>query len=423
MVWLKPFRGILYSPQVVGDLQKVVSPPYDLITPELQAQLYQRSPYNAVRLELSQGPQRYAASARTFRQWVERGVLVQDPQPAFYFYRQEFSLEGKKRVRRGVMAAMRLEDPSGGKVRPHEHTLEWAKEDRLALLRSCPVNFSPIFALYSKPQGPSLQEVEKDLDSAPLIHIQDEGGVVHSFWRIGRREILEGWVCGLSEEAVLIADGHHRYEAALSYCRERQAQAPPTGEEPFHYVLTYLTHAREEGLCILPTHRLLREVHLPKAQDLQKVLRRDFGLTLFPKNRPDAFFAALKTQSSRRKIGCALAGAEHLWLLSFDEKKRSGLVDPAPRLDVHVLHKVLLEQTLGLPPTLQKQKLTYTLAQEEALREVWEGKYQAAFFLNPPTFEEIEAVCASGRTLPEKSTYFFPKLLTGLVFYPLYGGP
>ena len=421
---LKPFRGLRYNPEVVADLQQIVSPPYDVITPELQEELYLRSPYNSVRLDLNRDTERYSLAARTFTDWLAQGVLMQEQEPALYFYRQEFTHRGGQRFRRGIVAAMRLEEFSTRMVRPHEHTLEKVKTDRLELLRSCQANFSPIFALYSRPQGPLLQEVEERLEAPPLADVKDNGEVTHRFWRVTNRDIIHEFVHGLAQEPVLIADGHHRYETALRYCNERMAQAPTNGEEPFHYVLTYLTHMQEEGLVILPTHRLLREVPLPRAPDLQKVLRGNFRVTLFPKNHPAAFFAALKAPGQDRRIGCVLAEAEHYWLLSFDDRVQRGipLSDPVRSLDVAVLHAVIFERYLGLPPAVQKQKLEYTVAEEETLRLVAEGRYQAAFFLNPTTVEEIQAVCSTGEMMPEKSTYFFPKLLTGLVFYHLNSG-
>lgn len=433
MVMLKPFRGVLYNPEVVGDLQQVVSPPYDLINPELQEELYLRSPYNVVRLDLNRDAERYRSAARTFTEWLVQGVLVQEQKPALYFYRQEFTYKGggqesvskakSQQVRRGIIAAMRLEEFSTGMVRPHERTLEWAREDRLELLRSCQVNLSPIFSLYSRPNWPLLQEVEKRLDTPPLVDVQDNGGVAHRFWRVTNQEIIHEFVYGLAQATVIIADGHHRYETALRYCSERMAQAPSTGEEPFRYVLTYLTNMQEEGLMILPTHRLLRDVPLPRSQDLRRALRLDFRLALFPREHPEAFFAALKAPGGGRRIGCVLAQAEHYWLLSFDDRVQRGipLPDPVRSLDVTILHAVIFERYLGLPQAVQKQKLEYTIAEEEALHWVAVGKYQAAFFLNPTPVEEIQAVCSAGEMMPEKSTYFFPKLLTGLVFYRLSG--
>jgi uncharacterized protein (DUF1015 family) len=423
---LKPFRGVLYNPQVVGNPQQVVSPPYDLITPELQEELYLRSPYNSVRLDLNRDAERYKSAAQTFTEWLARGVLIQEQEPALYFYRQEFTHPGGgQKVRRGIVAAMRLEEFATGMVQPHEHTLESVRTDRLELLRSCQANFSPIFALYSRSSGPLLPEIEERLDIPPLADVKDSGEVTHRFWRITNQEIIHEFVYGLAQEPVIIADGHHRYETALRYGSERMAQAPASGEEPFRYVLTYLTNMQEEGLMILPTHRLLRDVPFPKPQDLQKALRSNFRLTLFPRDYPQAFFAALKATDGGRRIGCVLAEAQHYWLLSFDERVRRGILLPEPvrSLDVTILHAVIFARYLGLPPAVQKQKLEYTVAEEEALRWVTAGKYQAAFFLNPITVKEIQAVCSAAEMMPEKSTYFSPKLLTGLVFYQLSAAP
>ena len=200
---------------------------------------------------------------------------------------------------------------------------------------------------------------------------------------------------------------------------------PARGEDrPFHYVLAYLTSAEDSGLTILPTHRLIRQTRLPSPTDLQAVLKRDFRLTRYAPAQRQAFLNALSAPGPERRIGCVMAGAEHDWLLSFDDRATQGLpVSAAMRaLDVTVLHDVLFERFLGLPPAVQKQAVSYTSDTDEALQRVSAGDAQAAFLLRSTTFEQIQQVCAGGETMPQKSTYFYPKLLTGLVFYHLEQG-
>lgn len=422
MALIRPFRGVRYNPAVVGDLQQVVSPPYDVISPEQQTVLHLRSPYNAVRLDLNQDPERYASAAKTLHEWLDREVLLQDREPSLYYYTQAFTLkDGSTRTRAGVLTALRLEEFSSGRIRPHERTFEQAKNDRLALLRSCQAHLSPIFCLYDSPDWSLDEALAPALLTTALVTVQDDQNVVHQLWRITDPALIAEVAAGLASESLIIADGHHRYETALRYRSERVAQERSTGEESFHYILAYLTNAQEDGLVILPTHRLLRDISLPRPRDLRTALQRDFHVTLFSPTEPAAFFSALRAPSPGRRIGCALAGAEHYWLLSFDERAtRTLAVSPPLRaLDVTVLHDVIFQHFLGLPPEVQKAKLSYTIDEEEALRLVAERHYQAAFFLNPTTVEQIAHVCERGETMPQKSTYFFPKLLTGLVFYRL----
>ncbi|HXG19835.1 MAG TPA: DUF1015 domain-containing protein [Methylomirabilota bacterium] len=422
MAIIRPFRGVRYNPAVVGDLQQVVSPPYDVISPEQQTLLHLRSPYNAVHLDLNRDPDRYAVAAKTFSRWLEQEVLIQEPEPALYFSTQEFTLQdGIRRRRAGVLAALRLEDFSSGKIRPHERTFESAKADRLALVKACQAHFSSVFCLYSCPGWSLDRTVAPALTEPPLIDVHDDGGTRHKLWRVTEPTIIAEVASRLEHETLIIADGHHRYETALRYRNERAAQGKSTGEEPFQFVLAYLTNAQDEGLVILPTHRLLRDVTLPKAEHLRMVLQREFRLSAFALHDTGAFFAALRASGAERRIGCAFAGATYYWLLSFDDRITQGLPLSAPlrALDVTVLHNVVLQRVLGLPLDVQKQKLTYTIDEEEALRQIADHRSQAAFFLNPTTFQQIANVCQHGETMPQKSTYFFPKLLTGMVFYKL----
>lgn len=420
MAQIRPFRGIRYNPTVVGDLQQVVAPPYDVISPEQQTLLYLRSAYNVVRLDLNQHADRYTTAAKTLREWLDREVLIEEQEPALYLYVQAFTLkDGSPRQRIGVLAALRLEEFSSGTIRPHERTFEGAKKDRLALLRACQTHLSPIFCLYSRPDWSLTQVLAPVLANPPEVTVHDDQHVSHSLWRVTDQTLIARVVESLAGEPLIIADGHHRYETALRYREERTRHGQSNGEEPFNYVLAYLTNAQDEGLVILPTHRLLHDVPLPSPHHLRAVLQREFRVTLFSPTEPTAFFTALRAPGPKRRIGCAVAGASHYWLLSFDERIVQALPvsEPLRESDVTVLHEVLFQRILGLSPAVQKQKLTYTIEEEEALRMVAERQYQAAFFLNPTTFAQIARVCARGETMPEKSTYFFPKLLTGLVFY------
>jgi uncharacterized protein (DUF1015 family) len=220
---------------------------------------------------------------------------------------------------------------------------------------------------------------------------------------------------------LIIADGHHRYETALRYRQEQEAQGRASDNEPYDYVLAFLTNAYDEGLVILPTHRLLKNTAIPSPQNLQAVLKRDFRIRMFAQSDTAAFLAALRATGTDRRIGCAVAGASHYWLLSFDDRVTSGLPFSIPlrALDVTVLHEVILARFFGLPTEQQKQVLSYTIDEEEALRRVAERRIQAAFLLNATPFDQVVAVCEQGETMSQKSTYFYPKLLTGLVFYQL----
>jgi uncharacterized protein (DUF1015 family) len=422
MAIIRPFRGVRYNPAVVGDLQHVMSPPYDVISFEQQTLLHLRNPYNAVHLDLNRDPERYTVAARTFSAWLEQEVLLQEEEPALYFYAQEFTLkDGVRRRRSGILAALRLEEFSSGKIRPHERTFENAKADRLALLKACQAHLSSIFCLFSRPGWSLAQTCAPVLSLPPLVDVVDDGETVHRLWRITDAPLLAEIAQQLEKETLIIADGHHRYETALRYRQEVATQGQTNGEESFNYVLAYLTNAQDEGLVILPTHRLLQGITLPNVQHLRLVLQREFRLSAFSLSDAPAFLKALRAPGADRRLGCAFAGSNYYWLLSFDDRATRGLSVSMPlrALDVTVLHDVLLQRVIGLPPEIQRQKLTYTSDEEEALRRVADRQCQAAFLLNPTTFQQVSDVCKGGETMPQKSTYFFPKLLTGMVFYKL----
>jgi len=425
---LQPFRGLRYDPATVGDLAAVVAPPYDVIDAAQQAALHERSPYNAVRLILSRDADPYGAAAATLAAWRRTGVLAPDPLPALYLYAQRFPLPGGERERIGVMGALRLESLQSGRVRAHERTLEKAKSDRLALVRACRTSLSPIFGLVASP-APRLREL---VPAAPAeVDVRDASGARHRLWPITDPALLTRVAAELAERDVFIADGHHRYETALRYRDERRAAlgaaAPPPGAAPFDYVLTYLTSMDDPGLVILPTHRVL-DVLPPDAAALRAALATTFTIAELPASRSGlgALLARLEGSAAadETRIGAAVAGVGALWLLSAPTARLpfpAGVPPELRALAVSALHQVILAGMLRLPIGERggTPGLSYTQDAGAALTRVEIGEAAAAFFLPPTDVAALRAVALAGLTMPEKSTYFHPKLLTGLVFYPL----
>lgn len=421
MAQIRPFRGIRYNPAVVGDLQALVCPPYDVISEHQQTLLHSQSPYNAIHLDLNQAAERYTAAANLWHAWREKRVLMQDSEPSLYVYSQDFSLpDGSSHRRTGILSAVRLEEFSSGVIRPHEQTFEDAKKDRLALLKACQAQLSPVFLLYARKDWPIERLVAAELAARPIIAVTDGQNNRHTVWRVTNPALVAEVTAGLSAESLIIADGHHRYETALRYCRENlRAHTPP--DAALRHVLAYVTNAEDEGVVILPTHRLIHDAPLPSVDELRAVLSRNFRLQ--PYAQADEFFAALRdgVTDSGRRIGCVVAGAEHYWLLSFDESinRGSGRSAALRAVDVTVLHDALFQRVLNLTPEQQQETVSYTSSAQEALQAVAARRCQAAFFLNPTPYHQVQQVCAGGETMPHKSTYFYPKLLTGLVFYSL----
>ena len=394
MAMIRPLAGLRYDPAHVGDVGRVLAPPYDVISPAEQTALYGRSPQNVVRLILPREPDRGAASARTLRAWVESGVLVREPEPAIYLYSQQFSLpDGSTRRRDGIICRLRLEDFSRGIVRPHERTLPGPKADRLAILRATGANLSPIMGLYDRPGEPVRELVGAAALGPPVIDVSSW----HQLWPITDAAAIERVTAALADETVIIADGHHRYETALAYRDEQR------GNEAARYVLAYLANMEEEGVVILPTHRLVPGPLSLEPAVLEARLRERFTVEPLP---------AVGCRSPG-EIDCLLPHRRVRLRARPEATARLAHLPPALRtLDVSLLHGLVLGPLLRV----ETARLAFTHEDEEAAEAVADGRAAAAFLLNPPTMTEVRAVCLAGELMPEKSTYFFPKLATGLVF-------
>ena len=395
MAVVTPFHALRYDPARV-DLEAVIAPPYDVISPAQQAALYERSPWNVVRLILPREPERADAAAVTLRDWVASGVLARDADPGLYFYSQEYGLaDGSRHQRDGVLCRLGLEEFSSGVVRPHERTFPGPKRDQLALLRATSTYLSPIFGMYAR-AGECLRDVA-GVRGAPLVEVPWAGGEIHRMWRVTNPAAIARVTAALADETIFIADGHHRYETALAYRAEHGGRGGS--------VLAFLSNMEEEGLVVLPTHRLLRVPLRLEPSAFEARLRETFAVeALSTTSRPDGVIdVVLPDRRLRvRPTDAARARLAHL--------------PPSVRaLDVAVLHEALLGPLLGVEPG----QLAFTHDDAEAIDDVVEGRSTAAFLLNPPSVAAVRAVCLSGELMPEKSTYFYPKLASGLVFDPL----
>jgi uncharacterized protein (DUF1015 family) len=390
MAVIEPFRAVRYDAARVGALRDVIGPPYDVISPAEQAALYERSPYNVVRLILARETPRAEAAARALGDWVAKGVLARDPDAGLYLYRQTFELpDGGERTREGILGRLRLETFASGGVRPHERTFPGPKADRLALLRATGAYLSPIFGLYA---GASLRAVlAAAASAAPLEDVVDPGGERHRVWRIADPATIARIQTALAPESILIADGHHRYETALAH---RHEGGPP-------HVLAYLADMRDPGLVILPTHRLVRTLPMDAAT-LETRLREAFEVAPIPAGAP----------RQPGEIDCILADRRlRLRPRAVARARIEALPVPIRALDVTLFQRAILEPILGL----DTQELAFTHDDAEATAAV-PAEAAAAFLVNPPTIDAVRAVCLAGEVMPEKSTYFFPKLADGIVF-------
>ncbi|MGD0946141.1 MAG: DUF1015 domain-containing protein [Candidatus Binatia bacterium] len=425
MVMLRPFSPLRYNPAVIGDLAAVVAPPYDVIPEAHRNALYERSERNVIRLILNRSADPYATAAELLQAWRRDGVLVRDRAPALCRYVQDFVLpNGEARQREGIIGTVRLEPFSSGQIRPHERTLARPKEDRMRLLRACRTNLSPLFALFAD----KLQVLEAAQGAAtrpPDIDLRDDADVRHRLWLLTEASVIEAISAPLAEESIVIADGHHRYETAQAYSEERRAQGGHDPDAPYNFVLMYVTSMSHPGLVILPTHRVLLKSASFDAPKFTAQLQRHFRLRRFPRSAREAFLAALHEPPQLGRFGVVSAGADDLVLATLDD---SAVADQyaghlhavVRRLDVPILDSVILRGLIGIDVSAAAQdgRLAYMHDDVAALDAVEQGA-QVALLMNPPDVADVQAVCLAGQTMPEKSTYFYPKLLSGLVFHPL----
>jgi uncharacterized protein (DUF1015 family) len=395
MAVVKPFRALRYDSARVGDLGAVVAPPYDVISPAQQEALYARSPWNVVRLILPREPEPAVAAAATLHAWRAAGVLAVDAEPALYFYSQEFALRNGSRHRRdGILCRLGLEEFATGVVRPHERTFPGPKRDQLALLRATGAYLSPIFGLYARP-GERLRAVA-GVAGAPLVEITEEHGEVHRLWRVTDPAAVARVTSALAAETIFIADGHHRYETGLAYRHERGAAGPDS-------ILAFVSNMEEEGLIVLPTHRLLRVPLRLEPAAFEARVRESFAVE------------PLDSEAARPDGAIDVVLPDRRLRLRPREAARARLADLPPSvraLVVGILHGALLGPILGV----ESGQLEFTHDDDEALEAVASGRSTAAFLLNPPSVAAVRAVCLAGELMPEKSTYFYPKLASGLVF-------
>jgi uncharacterized protein (DUF1015 family) len=418
-----PIRGLRYNPALVQDLSLVVTPPYDVIDQEAQNRYYARHPYNIIRLEYSrmhpednEQHNRYTRAAATFRDWRARGVLIRESQPALYLYEQEFVLKGRRYTRRGFFGAIQLEPYSTGTVRPHEETLPHAKRDRYQLLQACRANFSPIFGLYADKECRAAEILVEAAGPKPAVAFTDEMGQTHRLWPVTDPEAINRVLIILERYPVFIADGHHRYETALAY--KEACNAPGLQ----NCALIVLVSLYDPGLVILPTHRLVKNPKEMALSDFLNALTAHFELRPFT-GETSAFFATLE-RLPKHSFGLYTgSGRFHLLTPKPDTNlERLMPADRSPnwkRLEVSVLHHVILDRVLGLDSTrwADEDHLKYTREEEKALAQVDAGGFDYAFFLKPPEVGELVAVAEDGERMPQKSTHFYPKLSTGLVIH------
>jgi uncharacterized protein (DUF1015 family) len=418
MADVQPLRALHYDLGRAGRLDHLTSPPYDVIDANLRADLAGRSPYNVVEIDLPEGENRYGKAAEILERWKREEVLLQDAEPAIWVLTQTYRMpDGTERVRNGFFCKVRISDYGPGLIRPHERTHPAAKEDRLQLMRATKANLSPIFALYPDEQQSAWSALEPVVQTQPWGEVTDDEETAHRIWRVSDERVIRQVQEALADKELLIADGHHRYETARTYAQE------VGGDGEHQYVFMCLVSLSDPGLAILPTHRMVGGIDAKRREQLDQLLESEFrtkpvgmdGLTPEPARNGGlpvyGFFDGEETRSLRLELTSA-------------EPADSALADHSEtyrRLDTAVLEKLVLEGALGMTEDdiSHQRGLGYARDIDEVMAGVRSGDYEIAFLLRPTPVEQVRGVAEAGETMPPKSTYFYPKVLTGLLFNPL----
>jgi len=428
MAEVYPFRGFRYNRDRAGDLNRVVSPPYDKIDDEQREDLANNSPYNIVRIILSQktdgSEDKYQVAAKYLQDWMDEGVLQRDEEPGFYAYYQKYKVEGETRVRKGFVGLGKIEEGEG--VKAHEETMSGPKADRLRLLRATEANFGQIFMLYSDPENGVMEVLDDVIGDEPLVEVKDRDRNTHRVWKITDESAISAIQDGMADKSLYIADGHHRYETALNYrneCRNKGWESEDNSGFD-HRMMTFV-NVDDPGLSILATHRLVYGLDKFKPHGVLNKAREHFSIARFDK-RQGLLEKLDEDMGQRHTFGYRAKGDKAYWSLTLQDESIMDEVLPDKsavwrHLDVAILHKLILEDYLGIDKEAldEKRNLDYVRGREVALDMLKEGKYQGAFIMNPTRIEEVKEIADRGEKMPQKSTDFYPKLLTGPVIHKL----
>ena len=439
MAFIQPFRGLRYNPQKISDLASVMSLPYDVLTEKDREELYQANPYNIVRLIWGKdlpgdGPpeNKYLRAARMLQEWEENHVLVREEGKAFYLYAQDFTLAGHgEKSRRGIVARVRLEDFDSHTILRHEATFAGPKADRLNLIRATRANLDSIFTICDSRNSELGAILDERMSQSPLLDIRDRGGVRHRLWALKEMADQELIRKQVADRPLFIADGHHRYEAALLYRREMMSQEGEMEKEDagYHYAMMMVIDMEDPGLVILPTHRLVGGIpewdlsgFLTRANEYFSV--EEIKLHSAERERQRIISERLEKKGGVAHSFAVYAGGDSVFFLGLkhdriiDSLGKEGESEALRKLDVTIMDRLILNRLLGYQESGRGGRIGYTPNMEEALRRVEDGIYDLAFLLMPTTLQEVKSISLAGEQMPQKSTYFYPKLLSGLVINP-----
>ena len=443
MANILPFKGIRFNSEKINDISKVITPPYDIISAEERERYYQLHPNSIIRLILgkdlpedNQTNNKYTRAGNYFETWRKEAIFIQDPEPAVYVYAQEFTLKGKKYMRKGFISLVKLEEFKTGQIYPHEHTLAKPKEDRLKLMKSCNANFSQVFSFYED-EDKKISEIlnrfsEEGLDTctSPVVDFTDDFGVRNVLWVINDRGVNDELTSLMKNKPLFIADGHHRYETALFYrdLVKDNGQNPEGSKQednsPCEYVMMMCVSMDDPGLVILPTHRLVRNVEGFDTEKLKSSLTEFFEVSDMGRDcNIESLTQKLSDGADKHTLAVYIGGEDkRFYILKLKDKAvlENVLKDEYSEwksIDTGILHGVIFDKMLGIKAesTSKSDNIKYVQDVKEAVEVINEGKFQLGFFLNPTGIGQIRDIAIKRHKMPPKATYFYPKLMTGIV--------
>lgn len=434
MATILPFRGLRYNTKQASDLSFVTAPPYDCISPEQQEALYDAHPYNVVRLILgreaptdSETDNRYTRAARDLKAWVKKGILMRERRPALYLYEQEFTVNGRTSVRRGFTALVELEEFGGGSIYPHEKTLSKPKEDRLKLLKATRCNLSQILALYPDEKNEVMAVFDRQPLASPDLSVVDSGGVINRMWIITDETAAAEVTELMHRRPLFIADGHHRYTTALNYRRFLREQGEEvSNHHPANYTSITCVSMSDAGLVILPTHRVLADFPRTAADRMRELLKPHFTWSKFI--GAEATSGRMEEHLARSRataFGLYLHGDQAGYVVTLKDAAVMAKLVPDQsqewrKLGVAILHRLVIEHLLAnAAGGAENLDIRYVHLAADAFDAVHENGAALAFLVRPTRLEQLKAIAGAGELMPQKSTYFYPKLLSGLVMNPL----
>ena len=424
MAVIKAFKGMRYSKDA-GEISQLCCPPYDIISDAQRQEFIEQNPNNIIRLELPKGDEPYKSASEILKMWQDKGVLVKEDKPAIYIYEEEFTAYGERKSIKGIIARVKVEEFSKGVILPHEFTLSKAKEDRFNLMKATNCNFSQIYALYMDETHTTLNTIDDNSTDKAVLEFTDNDNVTHRLWIVTDEAVIAKLVDDFADRKLYIADGHHRYETALNYrnyCRENGISKEGDAQD---YQMIYLVDMEHPGLVVFPTHRLVRDLESFDKENILAQCKEYFEVE--EKSNVENMEKDLDVlyQQGKKAFGFFCGGDSwvQLTLKSFDAVKEllPDLSKASQELDVTVLHTLILEKIFGIDKENMANQinLTYTKYFSEAIDGVNDKAFQCAFILNPTRVTEIRDVALEGEKMPQKSTYFYPKMITGMVMNEL----